>query len=70
MRPQGNNANSRGNNQKATTEGRAFVISPPQAQSSNSVIKVVREFPDVFPEELSGLPPKSDIEFAIDLYPD
>ncbi|TYK08793.1 retrotransposon protein, putative, Ty3-gypsy subclass [Cucumis melo var. makuwa] len=30
-------------------------------------IPVVREFPDVFPEELSGLPPDREIEFSIDL---
>jgi hypothetical protein len=27
------------------------------------------EFPDVFPEELPGLPPDRDIEFAIELKP-
>ncbi|XP_058208134.1 uncharacterized protein LOC131321144 [Rhododendron vialii] len=30
---------------------------------------VVREFPDVFPEELPGLPPEREIEFTIDLLP-
>ena len=32
-------------------------------------IPVVREFPDVFPEELPGLPPEREIEFSIDLAP-
>jgi hypothetical protein len=32
-------------------------------------ILVVCEFPDVFPEDLSGLPPKRDVEFAIELKP-
>ncbi|KAA0060484.1 Gag protease polyprotein-like protein [Cucumis melo var. makuwa] len=32
-------------------------------------IPVVREFPDVFPEELSELPPDREIEFSIDLVP-
>ena len=32
-------------------------------------IPVVREFPDVFPEELPGLPPDREIEFSIDLAP-
>ena len=32
-------------------------------------IPVAREFPDVFPEELPGLPPKCDVEFTIDLEP-
>ena len=34
------------------------------------VILIVREFPDVFPEELSGLPPDREIEFSVDLAPD
>jgi hypothetical protein len=29
----------------------------------------VKEYPDVFPEELPGLPPNRDIEFAINLAP-
>ncbi|XP_043813425.1 uncharacterized protein LOC122721247 [Manihot esculenta] len=32
-------------------------------------IPVVNEFPDVFPEELPGLPPDREIEFSIDLNP-
>ncbi|WVZ50140.1 hypothetical protein U9M48_001426 [Paspalum notatum var. saurae] len=32
-------------------------------------VPVVREYPDVFPEELPGLPPVRAIEFAIDLIP-
>ena len=28
---------------------------------------VVRDYPDVFPEELSGMPPDRDVEFIIDL---
>ena len=32
-------------------------------------IPIVREFPDVFPEDLSGLPPDREIEFSIDLLP-
>ncbi|XP_071740383.1 uncharacterized protein [Rutidosis leptorrhynchoides] len=30
-------------------------------------IDVVREFPDVFPDELQGLPPVREVEFSIDL---
>ena len=30
---------------------------------------VVQEFKDVFPDEILGLPPKREIEFAIDLIP-
>ena len=30
---------------------------------------IVRDFPDVFPEELPGVPPNRDVEFVIDLIP-
>ena len=33
------------------------------------LVPVVCEFPDVFPEELTGMPPKRDIEFLIQLKP-
>jgi hypothetical protein len=32
-------------------------------------IKVVNELPDVFPEDMPGMPPDRDIEFSIDLIP-
>jgi hypothetical protein len=32
-------------------------------------IHVVRDFPDVFPEELPGKPPDREVEFVIDLLP-
>ena len=32
-------------------------------------IKVVSEYPNVFPEDLPGMPPDRDIEFSIDLLP-
>jgi hypothetical protein len=32
-------------------------------------IPVVREFADVFPDELSGMPPDRDVEFVIELQP-
>ncbi|GKF16905.1 hypothetical protein Tco_0061823 [Tanacetum coccineum] len=32
-------------------------------------IPVVREFPEVFPEDLPGLPPVRQVEFQIDLIP-
>jgi hypothetical protein len=32
-------------------------------------IRVIRDFPDVFPEELPGMPPDREVEFAIDLLP-
>jgi hypothetical protein len=33
-------------------------------------IPIVREFVDVFSEELPGIPPDREIEFTIDLLPD
>ena len=30
---------------------------------------MVRDYPDVFPEELPGMPPDRDVEFIIDLLP-
>ncbi|XP_029130694.1 uncharacterized protein LOC109815756 [Cajanus cajan] len=32
-------------------------------------IDVVRDFPDVFPDDVLGLPPKRELEFSIDLIP-
>jgi hypothetical protein len=34
-----------------------------------SGVPVVNEFLDVFPEDLSGMPPNRDIEFVIELKP-
>jgi hypothetical protein len=38
-------------------------------ESSVEKIPVVCEYPDVFPDELPGVPPDRDIEFAIELQP-
>ena len=32
-------------------------------------IPVVREFPDVFSDDIAGLPPERDVAFTIDLIP-
>ncbi|KZV37896.1 hypothetical protein F511_12178 [Dorcoceras hygrometricum] len=32
-------------------------------------IPVVKEFPDVFPDEIPGFPPQRDIDFTIELMP-
>jgi hypothetical protein len=37
--------------------------------SQGPEVPVVNEFPDVFPEELPGMPPDRDIEFVIELKP-
>jgi hypothetical protein len=33
-------------------------------------IRLVQEYPDVFPEDLRGMPPDRDIEFLIELLPE
>jgi hypothetical protein len=33
------------------------------------LLRVVSEFPDVFPKELPGMPPERKVEFAIELEP-
>jgi hypothetical protein len=37
--------------------------------SQGSEVLVVNEFPNVFPEELPGMPPDRDIEFVIEFKP-
>ncbi|GKG54721.1 hypothetical protein Tco_0560376, partial [Tanacetum coccineum] len=32
-------------------------------------VPIIRDFPDVFPEDLSGPPPTRQVEFQIDLIP-
>ncbi|MCI84394.1 cellular nucleic acid-binding protein, partial [Trifolium medium] len=32
-------------------------------------LPIVSEFPDVFPEDVSDVPPKGEVEFTIDLVP-
>jgi hypothetical protein len=38
--------------------------------ASSLNIRIVSEFPDVFSEELPGMPPDREIEFVIELVPD
>ena len=33
------------------------------------MVPIVKEYLDVFPEELSGLPPMREVEFGIDVVP-
>ena len=47
----------------------AYVIDTEKSEVKLDDIPIVREFPDVFPEELPGLPPDREIEFSIDLAP-
>ncbi|KAM1286042.1 hypothetical protein ACFX2J_000134 [Malus domestica] len=47
----------------------AHVVLNDVAPSSVEEVGVVRHYPDVFPEDLPGLPPDRDVEFSIDLLP-
>ncbi|XP_071933786.1 uncharacterized protein [Coffea arabica] len=47
----------------------AFLINAPSDQVKLEEVPAVREFPDVFPEELKTLPPEREVEFKIDLVP-
>ena len=40
-----------------------------EREEMKSVIPVVHEFEDVFPDEVPGLPPNREVEFSIDLVP-
>ncbi|GJZ49209.1 putative reverse transcriptase domain-containing protein [Tanacetum coccineum] len=48
---------------------RAQVIEKKSDEKRLEDIPVVREFPEVFPEDLPGLPPVRQVEFQIDLIP-
>jgi hypothetical protein len=53
-----------------TTKGVANRVKVNQLDASQGTeVPVVNEFPNVFPEELSGMPPDRDIEFVIELKP-
>ncbi|KAA0060493.1 ty3-gypsy retrotransposon protein [Cucumis melo var. makuwa] len=47
----------------------ASVVDTRKVEVSLSSEPVVRDYPDVFPEELPGLPPHREIEFSIELEP-
>ena len=38
-----------------------------EKEERTSVIPMVHEFEDIFPEEVPGLPPNREVEFSIDL---
>ena len=47
----------------------AFVVDMRQEGTQLEDILIVKEFPDVFPDDISGLPPDREVEFTIDLIP-
>ena len=47
----------------------AFVVDRRQEGTQLEDILIVKEFPDVFPDDISDLPPDREVEFTIDLIP-
>ncbi|XP_052191886.1 uncharacterized protein LOC127801065 [Diospyros lotus] len=47
----------------------AFVTTGKENRMELSKIPMVRDFPNVFPDELSGLPPPREVDFTIELVP-
>ena len=45
----------------------AYVVDTKNMDPSSSDIPTVCDYPDVFPEKFPGLPPRREIEFAIDV---
>ena len=45
----------------------AYVVETEKEGTLVDKIPVVREFPDVFPDDIAGLPPDREVEFTIDL---
>jgi hypothetical protein len=54
---------------KGCTAYLAYVINSEKGKIGLSDIPILREFPDVFPEELPGLPPEKEVEVTIDILP-
>ena len=47
----------------------AFVVDRRQEGTRLEDIPILKEFPDVFPDDISSLPPDREVEFTIDLIP-
>ncbi|GJS59636.1 hypothetical protein Tco_0654420 [Tanacetum coccineum] len=55
---------------RETPEKKArFLMGAKAGDKKQEEIVVVRDFPEVFPDDLSGLPPIREIEFRIELVP-
>ena len=48
----------------------AFIVDRRQEGTRLEDIPIIKEFPDVFPDDISGLPPDREVEFTIDLIPE
>ncbi|EOY14297.1 Retrotransposon protein, putative [Theobroma cacao] len=47
----------------------AYVIDTSKGEPKLEDVPIVSEFPDVFPDDLPGIPPNRELEFPIDLLP-
>ena len=47
----------------------AYVLETGKEGTTLDEIPVIREFPDVFPDDIAGLPLEREVEFTIDLIP-
>ena len=47
----------------------AMILDSKRGQVDVEKIPIVREFPDVFPEELLGIPLKREVDLAIEIVP-
>lgn len=54
---------------KGATGYLAYLINKPGDHKELGEVPVVKDYPDVFPEELVSLPPKREVEFVIELIP-
>ena len=55
--------------QKGCQSYLAFIVDRRQEGTRLEDIPIVKEFPDVFPDDISGLLPDREVEFTIDLIP-
>ena len=47
----------------------ALILDSKRGQVDVEKIPIVREFQDVFPKELLGIPPKREVDLSIDIVP-
>ena len=47
----------------------ALILNSKRGQVDVEKIPVVREFPNVFPEELLGIPPEREVDLSIEIVP-
>ena len=47
----------------------AYVVETGKEGTLVNEISIIREFPNVFPDDIAGLPPEREVEFTIDLIP-